>query len=107
MPTVTVGCKLPHGIHMDLGDKRITLNGTNSSRVIGGHGITHNVDKDHFDQWCKLHAASPMVKDKFIFAHEKAENVEAKAEDNAEHKNGFEGLDPKSPSPGIKPAEKD
>jgi hypothetical protein len=92
---------------MDVEGKRITLKGTNSALVIGGHGITENVDKDHFDAWMKLHAESEMVKGKFIFSHDKAESVKAKAKDHAENKNGFEGLDPKAPAPGIKPAEKD
>lgn len=103
MSEITVGCKLPSGIHMDLGGKRITLNGSNSALVVGGHGITQGVDKAHFDAWMALHRESPMVKNELIFSHDKVREVQAKAADNAEKRNGFEGLDPKKPAPGIEP----
>lgn len=103
MATVTVGCKLPHGLHLDVADKRITLLGVNSSSVIGGHGITENVDKDLFDRWMALNKESAAVKNKLIFAHEKAGSTAAEAKEKVNNKSGFEGLDPKKPSPGIKP----
>ena len=62
MATITVGCKLPHGIHMDIDSKRVTLNGANASSVIGGHGITENVDKEFFDKWMSQRKDTEMVK---------------------------------------------
>lgn len=103
MATVTVGCKLPHGLHLDVNDKRITLLGVNSSAVIGGHGITEGVDKDLFDRWMVLNKDAAAVKSGLIFAHEKASNTQAEAKEKINNKSGFEGLDPKAPSPGIKP----
>jgi hypothetical protein len=103
MATVTVGCKLPHGLHLDLNGKRVTLLGTNSSAVIGGHGITENVDKEFFEKWMSLNKESAAVKAGLIFAHERAGNAQAEAKEKKENKNGFEGLDPKKPAPGIKP----
>jgi hypothetical protein len=101
--TLSVGCKLPHGINMDIEGKRVTLAGTNSSLVIGGHGITENVDKEFFDKWMDMHKESPMVKDGYIFANEKTNNVKAEATEKAKRKNGFEGIDPDNPGKGIKP----
>lgn len=103
--TVTVGCKLPHGIHMDVDGKRVTLAGANASQVIGGHGITENVDKEHFEKWLSMHKESPMVKNGLVFAHEKAANTSAQANASVENPSGFEALDPDNPAPGIKRAE--
>lgn len=101
--TVIVGCKLPHGLHLDLDGNRVTLNGSNSAQIIGGHGITEGVDKEFFERWLKVFKDSPMVKGGFIFAHEKAANTAAEANDKQENKNGFEGLNPEKPAPGIEP----
>ena len=116
MPTVSVACKLPHGAHLQLrqvvktrdgeiseyvGD-RVTLSGMNASLVIGGHGITHGVDKDFFDKWHAQNKDAAFVKNGLIFAHDKADSVVAKAAEQAKNVTGFEGLDPKAPVAGIK-----
>ena len=103
MATVTVGCKLPHGLHLDINGKRVTLAGTNASSVIGGHGITENVDKEFFDKWMSLNKDSAAVKNGLIFSNEKTQNVKAEAKEKKGNKNGFEGLDPTKPGPGIEP----
>lgn len=103
--TVTVGCKLPHGLYLDIGDKRVTLLGSNSSLVIGGHGITENVDREFFDKWLSLHKDSAAVKGGFIFAHDKTNSVKSEAEEKKDNRNGFEGLDPDKPAPGIAPVD--
>jgi len=71
MQTVTVGCKLPNGIVLHLGEKEQLINGSNSSVVIGGHGITEGVDKEFFDAWVEKNASLKFVKEGLIFAHEK------------------------------------
>lgn len=93
MAFVTVGCKLPNGIHLDVQDKRVTLNGANSSRIIGGYGLTQ-VDKDFWDAWVKAYADSPMLKNHLVFAQGTEANASAKAEEQAEVKSGFERLQP-------------
>ncbi len=105
MPQITVGCKLPHGLHLDVGAKRVTLNGSNSSLVIGGHGITENVDKDFFEQWLAQNKDSAAVKGGFIFANEKTNNVKAEASEKKDNKNGFEAINPKKPAKDIAPVE--
>ena len=37
---VTIGCKLATGLIIGIGGKQVTLNGANSSRIIGGYGLT-------------------------------------------------------------------
>jgi hypothetical protein len=99
---ITVGCKLPHGLHMDItkhGElrKRVTLNGTNASRVIGGYGITENVPKDFFDKWLADHKELPAVKNSLVFAHTQSASVESKAKEQADVKNKFEPINPANP----------
>jgi hypothetical protein len=107
MAKVSVGCKLPHGLQIKVADTVVVLAGTNSSLVIGGYGITEGVDKDFFDAWMAANADSAAVKGEFIFSHSKTENVKAEAADNAQNTNGFEGLNPAAPAPGINPADKE
>lgn len=103
--TLTVGCKLPHGLQIRVGDTVVTLLGSNSSLVIGGHGITENVDKQFFDAWMAANKDAAAVKNGLIFAHEKTGSVKAEASEKKDNKNGFEGLDPAKPAPGIAPAD--
>lgn len=104
--TVTVGCKLPNGLHLDHNGKRVTLNGTNSGNLIGGHGLTV-VDKDFFDAWLAGHKDYAPVKAGLIFAHANENNARAEAKEKEKNKSGLEGLDPEKPAPGIKKADKD
>lgn len=105
--TVTVGCKLPQGLEIQVGDKTAVLNGLNQSAIIGGHGITEGVDKELFDAWMIQRKDSAVVKNGFVFAHEKLASAQAEARNRQSNKTGLEGLDPNKPAPGIKPAEKD
>jgi hypothetical protein len=103
--TVTVACKLPHGLHLDVAGKRVTVEGTNSSVIIGGHGITRNVDKAFFDEWLKTNKDSDVVKNELIFAHEKDASTAAEANEKEDNRSGFEGINPEAPAPGIVPAD--
>ncbi|HFC8465373.1 TPA: hypothetical protein ACFP4A_000636 [Neisseria subflava] len=77
--TVTVGCKLPNGLIIEVGGRSVELNGANASNTIGGHGITYNVDADFFNAWMEAHQDRDMVKNGFVFAHEDAKNTKAEA----------------------------
>jgi len=101
MPTVTVGCKLPNGIVLHLGEKEQMVNGSNSSLVIGGHGITEDVDKVFFDAWMKKNAKLKFVKDGLIFAHEETDSTKAEAKEKADVKTGLEPLDTNAKPDGI------
>lgn len=105
MALITVGCKLPHGLHLDVGGTRVTLLGTNKSNVIGGHGITEGVEESFFKKWLVQNKDSAAVKNGLIFAHEKVENTKAEAIEKANNRNGFEGIDPNKPAPGVEPTD--
>ncbi|HKJ95379.1 MAG TPA: hypothetical protein VKA32_07100 [Gammaproteobacteria bacterium] len=92
--TVTVGCKLPNGLHIDYQGKRVTLNGSHSNSIIGGHGLTQGVDRDWFNAWLKDYAEFAPVKKGLIFAHEDRPSVEAEAREKEGEKTGLEGINP-------------
>jgi len=97
---IVVGCKLPNGLVMQLGDKKVTLNGANASKLIGGHGITY-VDAEFWQAWAKAHKSLEPMKQGLIFANSKEAALEAEAEDREANKSGFEGLIQKKPGDGV------
>ena len=104
--TVTVGCKLPHGIHLDIYNAdgataeeraeiiaRVTLTGQNGTEIVGGHGITPGVSKAHFEEWMRRNKNHPAVRNGLIFAHDNASKTVAEASEKTDTKNGFEPID--------------
>lgn len=114
---IAVGCKLPHGIHMDMRQagmptERVTLKGTNSLQsgaiqrisMIGGFAVTENVPKDFFDAWMKNNKEHPAVKNGLIFHHKQlASVVEMGKEREGELRSGLDPIDPKNT--GVKGVE--
>jgi hypothetical protein len=98
---VTVGCKLPNGLVLEQDGYTVQLNGANVSNLVGGYGLTENVDKAAFDKWIKTHADQPYVKNELVFAQAKTNSAESKAKENADVKSGLEGLPQDKPAPGI------
>jgi len=104
METCVVGCKLPHGLDIDLDvkkdergimtdSKRLTLKGANSSRIMGGYGITRGVPKESFATWLAEHARAPFVINGAVFMV----NDDASARDRAKEggdATGLEQIDP-------------
>lgn len=101
MSTVNVGCKIPNGIIAEMGDKRVLLRGSNSSVVIGGHGITENVDADFFAAWREKNKELPFVKLGLVFAHEKPQAVAAQAKERVDELTGLEPLSPDAKPAGL------
>lgn len=122
---VSVGCKLPSGLTIQLErleetvtadgvrlkryipvGEPVTLKGSNSSAVIGGYGITDDVDGAMFAAWLESHADYEPVRQGLIFA----QSTPARAADEAKEKtkitSGFEPIDPEKPGPKIEPAPK-
>lgn len=93
MSVVTIGCKLPNGIVMQVGKQSVRINGWNSSAIVGAtHGITENVPADLWEAWKKMHADSKLVKGEFIFAANSVARATAKAKDEKDKKSGFEQM---------------
>lgn len=103
--TVTVGCKLPNGLIIEVGGQSVELNGANASNIIGGHGITYDVDADLFNAWMEAHQDRDMVKNGFVFAHDKAADTKAEAAEKANNATGLEAVDPNAPNGGVTKAD--
>lgn len=110
--TVTVFCKMPHGLLLDVSEpgeqyQRIRVSGMNAPDAInyGGYGRTANVPKAFWDKWLKKHAVMPYVKNRLVFATDNASG-KSEARENAEKSAGFDPLDPNKPIKGIKPITK-
>lgn len=131
--TVTVACKLPHGLMLEVVDEavfrdihpqngvmarpageRIRVNGCarpvgvplpeDVAQVVGGFALTPGVPADFWAAWLKQNKDAPFVKAGMIFAHEKAGSVVSEAKEKREVLSGFEGMNPSKPAPGIEPA---
>lgn len=134
--TVTVACKLPSGIILRVfqmvehsepvmggGSKKVKVahqmgksvrirgfavpfGATPAVPIVGGYGLTPNVDAEFFDLWLKQNADSEIVQNNLIFAHEKQADAAAQAAEQAEIRSGLEPIDPKRLPKGIEPADR-
>lgn len=102
--TVTVGCKLPHGLHLDAGGKRATLNGVNSSGIIGGYGLTQ-VDRGLWEAWLADHRRDEMVTNGLVFAQDKEAKARDQAQEQSDVRSGMEPVDPLRPNPKVTPVD--
>lgn len=109
MANITVGCKLPHGLLLELADgSSVELNGTNVNAKgrdfyvpPAEYGETE-VDGALFNQWLADHKTAPYVVNGFVFAAAKPADLKAKAKDSAKKT----GLEPMSQTaPGIDKSE--
>lgn len=113
---IAVGCKLPHGIHMDIRavgmpTERVTLKGTNSLQqgalikvsTIGGFAVTEGVPKEFFDRWLKLNENHPAVRNGLIFHHKQIASVIDMGKER--EKDVSSGLDPIDPNAKVKDAQ--
>lgn len=121
---ISVGCKLPQGLILEMGYsieggnvvqgpdyQRVALNGASQHSTIVGTlrspsptdlrpGITNGVDEELFDAWVKQHANTNIVKNGLIFKAKNAAEATAMANDLTKKKTGFEPVDP-AKHPGI------
>lgn len=104
MSTVTVACKLPNGLILDIpGAKEpVLLRGANHPEAIAGHGLT-DVPTEFWEAWTKLYADFQPLKKEMIFAQGSERSAASKAKERKDEKSGLEGLDPEKPAAGIKP----
>lgn len=108
MGTIVIGCKLPHGLNFKgMAGQTITLNGTNTSLIAGGHGIT-NVDEDEWACFAATHVEFSPIKSGAIFTHGTASihDLHDIAADLVDEPTGFEGLNPDKPVKGLKAEDK-
>ncbi len=104
---VTVGCKLPSGIILEMGEKQVRINGVNSVIIESrdAFGITENVDKEFWDAWYATHKDLDMDKRGFLFANEKANDTKAEIKEKKGEKTKMEPLDPSKLPKGLEKVE--
>ena len=130
--TVTVACRLPHGLVLQLqrqtsrpepvmgGGSRdvpvwekvgdtITLNGWSHAvdraapnLIMNGYALTYNVDADFMDKWMEQNADHPAVKSGNIMVMTRAGDIKARTQDHVGERVGFEPHVPKNPIPEFK-----
>ena len=90
--TVTVGCKLPNGLVIDIpGKGSHKLAGARDSRIIGGYGLTP-VPSDFWDAWLAANAKSDLVTKNIVFAQATQAKAEGQAKELEGVKTGLEQL---------------
>lgn len=122
--TVTVACKLPHGMILrvfDMVEKdeavmgggfrtakvaqeraaRVMINGNAHpqneaprSQIAAGFALTHNVNKEFWEQWLSQNKDSDVVANGLIFAHGSESSAVAESKDKVAVRSGLERLDP-------------
>ncbi|HCU0244481.1 TPA: hypothetical protein OUE28_003474 [Morganella morganii] len=104
MSEVTVACKLANGLYLDVGENREVVKGfANGIADENGFGLTHGVDKAHWDAWLEENKDRDLVKNGLIFAHEKVKDSKAESKEKAAQKSGTEKM--KQNTEGVKTAE--
>ena len=120
--TVIVGCKLPHGIILELGYilgkggevtrgpkyQSFVIKGTNEGRQFKGEkatagewALTPNVPKDFWDEWLKKNGELGYVKADLIFAMPEAKSAATVVREREALTTKLEPLDPKG-DPRVK-----
>lgn len=100
METCIVGCKLPHGLNIELAaqpgeePKRIKLKGANAARIVGGYGLTTLVPKEAFETWLKENATRPFIKNGSVFMETSAARADSVAKERRAERTGLEAIDP-------------
>src|SRR5262245_15898253 len=114
METCVVGCKLPHGLNLDLilkkgadgqpdETQRILLKGKNASHIVGGYGLTQNVPKEAFEQWLKDNARRKFVRNGSVFMEVSEQRARSAAKERRGEKTGLEAIDPLAKKNGVEP----
>lgn len=106
--SVTVGCKLPHGLILDHPldpDKKVELKGKNGSLIIGAEYGTTEVDGEFWETWKTVHKDFPALRSGAIFEARNASELTAVAAELEDEKTGFEAMPQEAM--GVKVADKE
>lgn len=107
MSTCTVGCKVPNGLILEIGErgtdtyKQVVLRGQSAGNIVGGFGLTENVDENAFDRWLETNKALPWAKQGLVFKMRNTTEASARALDHSEQKTGLERLTPDKLPGGV------
>ena len=103
MANITIGCRLPHGIVLEVGGKIINILGLNRSLVIGAEYMANEVDSALWNAWAKENEGSKLLTSGALFAASSEKDAKAKAKELKSVKTGLEPVDPDSM--GVKTVE--
>ena len=106
--SVTIGCKLPHGIILDHPldpDKKVELKGKNGSMIVGAPYGTTEVDGEFWETWKTVHKDFPALRSGAIFEAANASELTAVAAELEGESTGFEPM--AQNAQGVKPASQD
>ena len=116
--TVTVACKLPNGLMIEVRGTEIRLNGPARyvspqpgrvspnpiEDIVYNAGLTV-VDKALWEEWLKDHKSYDPVKTGFVYALANRNETTAKAKDGEKMRTGLEPIDPLARTNGVEPTE--
>lgn len=102
---VTVMCKLPKGLRIQVPgtDVTIDLHGSHSAYSLAGHGRTH-VQRAHWDAvvaFYTLHPGAKWFHDELVFAMPDSDSAIDKAQEREKIESGFDPIDPSAPGGGV------
>lgn len=106
--TVTIACKLPSGLHLEVNGRRVTVKGNAHQfgiappgQASGGYALTPGVSKDFWEAWLKIHGESDVVRKGLIFSSTRTIDARARGTEQAAVRSGFEGIEPEAPGAGL------
>lgn len=116
MSFVTVACKLPHGLILELGNpgadnyrRHLVAGpyttdqaGKPASIVVNNYAFT-KVPEDFWKAWSAKHKGAQYLKTRAVYAEAESDGAQAAALTDGNTRSGFERLNPDKPMPGIEP----
>ena len=94
MATITIASRLPYGLILEVGDKKVTLQGVNKSLIIGATHMTNEVDEGFWKAWVEANEQFPALVNQSIFAIEDKRAEKSILRDAFERVTGLERIDP-------------
>jgi hypothetical protein len=94
---VTVGCKLPNGLILELNHVKVELNGSNKAAIIGADTGYTDVDDDFWTAWSKAYSDYTPLTTGSVFVAKDRKSAEAIGSERKKLKTGFEPMEQKAP----------
>ena len=91
---VIIGCKIPNGLILQVGEQCVNIKGANSSRLVFGYGVTSDVSLDFWEAWLAENKDRDLVKNGLIFANNDVKSTKDNLKDGQNNPSGLEPLDP-------------
>lgn len=93
MNTVTVGCKLPNGFTLIVGNKSVEVDGLNKTQIYGSTEAFTEVEASFWQAWVAENKNKSWYTSQSIFAKENIKEAKAKAKDLKSVRTGLEPVE--------------